>query len=277
MIRLLGKVRKYTKIFIEIGGLSASVAFVMCSQIEDANAATVMPADITVWRSASGIWWVMGGSDSQQVTQQWGMSGDKPVPGDYDDDGKTDFAIFRPDTTNHVGNWYLLYSASNSWTQVQWGLDTDISNLTPADFDGDGRTDLGLWRASNDGWYILKSSDNQALSFTFGTSGDKPAPADYDGDGKADVAVWRSSNKTFYSINSSNSVSQIVTFTQASSEPVTADYDGDGKADIAVWKDSTGNWYIRKSGSGGALRQDQWGQSGDIPVPAFYRRYISIH
>jgi len=286
--------------------------------VEDANASAAPPADLAVWRpgAGSGVWWVMGGSGSQQATQQWGTAGDKPVPGDYDGDGKTDFAIFRPDAANHLGSWYILYSASNAWTQIQWGHDSDIDNLTPADFDGDGRTDIALWRPANGGWYILKSSDNQALSFQFGSSGDKPAPADYDGDGKADVAVWRSSNSTFYSIGSSNvAASQTATFSQSSTEPVSADYDGDGKADfairsganwitknssngamqtaitwqsagdkavhndydgdgkvdIAVWKDATGSWYIRKS-SNNQLRQEQWGQAGDIPVPAFYRR-----
>ena len=53
------------------------------------------------------------------------------------------------------------------------------------------------------------------------------------------------------------------------------DYDGDGKVDIAVWRDGNGDWYIRQSsriGQSDELRQVHWGQSGDIPVPAFYRR-----
>ena len=283
--------------------------------VEDANATAAPPADLAVWRPGtnSGVWWVMGGTGSQQVSQQWGTQGDKPVPGDYDGDGKTDFAIFRPNPTAQNGNWYILYSSSGAWSQTQWGADTDT--LTPADYDGDSRTDIAVYRASNGGWYILKSSDNQSLSFAFGSSGDKPAPADYDGDGKADAALWRSSNSTFYSINSSNAQSQTITFSQTSTEPVSADYDGDGKADfairsganwitrssssgaiqtaiswqaagdkavhndydgdgkcdIAVWNDATGNWYIRKS-SNNQLRQEQWGQSGDTPVPAFYRR-----
>jgi hypothetical protein len=63
--------------------------------VEDANASAAPPADLAIWRPSSGEWWVMGGQGSQQVTQAWGLSTDKTVPGDYDGDGKTDFSVYR--------------------------------------------------------------------------------------------------------------------------------------------------------------------------------------
>ena len=44
----------------------------------------------------------------------------------------------------------------NQWVYFQWGLNTD--KPLAADFDGDGRTDLALYRPSNGGWYIRYSS-----------------------------------------------------------------------------------------------------------------------
>ena len=63
--------------------------------VEDANASAVPPADLAIWRPSNGLWCVFGGTGSAQTIFGWGMNGDKPAPGDYDGDGKTDFAIYR--------------------------------------------------------------------------------------------------------------------------------------------------------------------------------------
>jgi hypothetical protein len=276
------------------------------------QASQPVPADLAIWRPSTGAWWVLGGTGSAQTTEDWGTSGDVPVPGDYDGDGKTDFSVFRPSS----GQWYVLNSGDHSSSVWAWGISTD--RLAQADYDGDGKTDRAVWRASDGTWYIVRSSDGSMVFQNYGLSGDTPAPADYDGDTRADIAVWRPQNTTFYSINSSNGAMQTVALNQSGTVPVSADYDGDGRADhavksgsnwiirkssntqtetiawqqasdipvhndydgdgkvdIAAWRNSNGNWYIRQSslvGQSGELRQVAWGLAGDIPVPAFYRR-----
>src|SRR5205814_1549869 len=96
----------------------------------------------------------------------FGLSSDVPVPADYDGDGKTDIAVFRPSE----GRWYVNPSGGGGLSVTDWGVSTD--RVEPADYDGDGKTDLTVFRPSEGRWYIHRSSDS-TLSFTdFGLSSD---------------------------------------------------------------------------------------------------------
>lgn len=238
--------------------------------VEDKNANAAPPSDLAIWRPTSGEWWVMGGDGSQQVTQSWGASGDVPVPGDYDGDGKTDFAVFRPDNpaTPNIDEcasncqWYVIYSSTGSSNQFGFGSDGD--KPVPADYDGDGKTDVAVFRNSNTTWYINQSSTSATVSGAFGVSGDKPAPADFDGDGKAEPAVFRA-NGTFHYLQSTNLQTISTTFGSSGDKPVCADYDGDGKADIALWRSGDATWYILQSSDYQTVNV-QFGIGTDTPV-----------
>jgi len=135
-----------------------------------------------------------------------------------------------------------------------------------ADFDGDNRTDVSVFRPADGTWYLSQSS----LGFSatqFGISSDVITPADFDGDGKADIAVFR--NGIWYILQSLNNQVRVVQFGQAGDVPVVADYDGDGLANIAVFR--AGVWYILDSATNES-RTIQFGLASDKPVPADYDR-----
>jgi hypothetical protein len=72
------------------------------------------------------------------------ISGVAPPPrsrSDFDGDGKTDLAVYRPSE----GNWYLNRSTAG-FTAVHWGISTDV--IVPGDYDNDLKTDLAVFRAT---------------------------------------------------------------------------------------------------------------------------------
>ena len=139
-----------------------------------------------------------------------------------------------------------------------------VNRSATADFDGDGRTDLSVFRPSDGVWYILQSGSNTFRAQQFGASGDKIVPGDYDGDGRTDFAVFRQTPQQgiWYVLRSSDNVFQTVQWGLNTDKPVPGDYDGDGRTDIAVYRDGT--WWIQQSTGG--ISVQQFGLSSDIPV-----------
>jgi hypothetical protein len=137
------------------------------------------------------------------------------------------------------------------------------------DFDGDGKSDVGIFRPSVGEWWYLRSSNGQVPAFQFGAGTDKIVPADYTGDGKTDIAFYRPSTGEWYIIRSENLSYFSFPFGASEDIPVPADYDNDGKADPAVFRPSAGLWVIQRSSDNGTTFAS-FGTNGDVPVPADY-------
>jgi hypothetical protein len=180
-------------------------------------------SDLVVWRASTGMWYWLTSSSGYSYAaaglRQWGNQslGDKPLTGDFDGDGAADLAVWRAST----GEWFWLTSSSGyayaAMGYKQWGNAAHGDVTLVGDMDGDGRSDLVIWRGSTGTWYWLTSSTgysyasagvrqwgNQAL-------GDVPLLTDFDGDGASDLVVFRpdGSGAKWYWLTSSTGYSYL--------------------------------------------------------------------
>ena len=209
---------------------------------------------------------------AMQVTIDHLSAHDVPVSGDFDGDGIVDAAVVEPlaklngSSDPNASVWVIRQSSDGAIRTVPFGGAGTLDRPAPADYDGDGKTDIATFRASSDitpgaaEWFILPSGGGPAFRVAFGAAGggDLPAPADYDGDGRADIATFRPVPTAQDLARGISGVAQWFilpsmrndpTFSERAGgfpivfgasgnadQPIVADYNGDGRADIAAFR-----------------------------------------
>jgi hypothetical protein len=288
-------------------GFTTSFSYTLGSTVSGSNTDVPVPGDydgdgitdMAIYRPLNGVWYILASTfNFTLVRYTLGLGGDVPVPGDYDGDGQTDLAVYRPST----GNWIVRFS---NYVSPGDTYHTSISRLwggssgdtpVPGDYDGDGKTDMAIFRPSSGAWFILTSSTNftTSLSYSWGTNGDIPIPnvvttaaaarntltvstlanlsrgSDFDRerDGQSDMSVFRPSTNALLTLVSRGGYVTSQTSGSAANPtdiPVPGNYLGWGINDFAAfYRPSDGTWYNT------GIPNTQWGVSTDTPVPGDY-------
>ena len=159
------------------------------------------------------------------------------VWGDYNGDGTSDVAIYRP----AAGLW-----AVRGMTRVYFGTDGDF----PQPDYNDGA--IVLFRPSTGLWAV-----RDITRFYFGEPGDLPVPGDYDGDGSTDAGIYRPTSGLW-------AIRGVTRVYFGSGEewdvPLPIDYLGTGSVVPAIFRPSTGLWSIR------GVTRVYFGNEGDFPA-----------
>jgi hypothetical protein len=213
----------------------------------------------------------------------FGLTGDIPINGDWNGDGRTEIGVFRPSTQL----FYLDANGNGAWNGAlidkaySFGLTGDIP--ITGDWNGDGRTEIGVFRPSTQLFYLDANGNgawNGALidkAYSFGLTGDIPITGDWNGDGRTDIGIFRPSTHMFYLDANGNGawngalIDKAYNFGLTGDIPITGDWNGDGRTDIGVFRPSTDTFHQDYSGDGvwdGAVidRTYNFGLTGDLPI-----------
>ncbi len=169
--------------------------------------------------------------------------------------------------------WYCnIHSANFPGGEIRGQV--KVTN-TVFDLDGDGRTDITVYRQSANAFYTLNSVNNNLVVNRFGsTSNDNwlNNTSDFDGDGRGDPLLIKivPGNDALWSVlqSGTNTVRNVQwgNFSTANGERLApGDYDGDGREDIAVFRGGTGFWYILESSTNTARIVQNFGAVNDTP------------
>jgi hypothetical protein len=195
------------------------------------------------------------------------------------------YGFFLANTTGVNGNCNtgaangagLFGQANVTPTYGNANVNCRVALYSHYDFDGDGRSDVTMYRHTTGEWFMKNSSNGADSVIAFGAAGsdDIPAPGSYTVGGKTDIAIYRYTTGEWYIRRATDGGTTVIQFgiPTVGDLPMPADYDGDGLTDLAVFRVSTANaeWYIRRS-SDGVTQYVAWGCSAcaDVGVPGDY-------
>ncbi|HEX5609198.1 MAG TPA: trypsin-like serine protease [Solirubrobacterales bacterium] len=124
---------------------------------------------------------------SPDVAFEYGLSGDKAVVGDWNNDGTDTIGVYRPSNRT----FYLRNSNSSGAADiaVDWGNFGDLPIV--GDWNNDGTDTFGVYRPGSTAFYLRNSNSSGAadISAVFGANGDTPIVGDWNGDGTMTIGV----------------------------------------------------------------------------------------
>lgn len=182
----------------------------------------------------------------------YGNPGDVALMGDWNCDGVTTPAMYRPSN----GFMYLRNSNTQGIAEIEYFYGDPSDIPLAGDWDGDGCDTLAIFRPNEAKIYIKNSLGTGIadFSYTFGNPGDIPFSGDFDGDGVDTIGLHRASTGFVYFRNSHSAGIADESFFYGDPGDVilAGDWDGDGHDTVAAFRPSEGLLFVNLANTPGS-------------------------
>jgi hypothetical protein len=186
--------------------------------------------------TADGDWVTAGAAGT--IHFPWPDSAPIPfaiVHGDYDGDGRTQPAFYDHGTAT----WFIhgqdpVHFGTPGNPSGGVGVPWDASVPVPADYDGDGTTDIAVYDPLEPAWRILGQPEPIVGGLPVGI----PLAVDFTGDGAADLAILDPRDGSVSVLGTG----VVGVYPEDWGYPAPADYDGDGSAELGSLEGQSGNY-----------------------------------
>jgi hypothetical protein len=180
-----------------------------------------------------------------------------------------------------TGEWFLDLNGNGKWDDADTYSEPfgeTVGVPVVGDWEGLGKTRLGLFVSKNSQWLLDCEIDNCVRSF--GQSTDLPVVGRWTTTSIDAIGIFRPSEKKWYLDTNRNGVldgcrkDECPSFSiyMNGDIPVAGDWTGSGTTQLGLFRPSTGEWFLNRSGNGSwnNCKKDTcltgFGKAGDLPV-----------
>ncbi len=209
-------------------------------------------SDVFLYNSTSGSWFrcltAPGASDFVYTTGLW-APGWQVYPADFNADGRADLFLYNGNASAdpNSGRWFRVLSETDgSFTYVEGDIRwANGWQITPGDFDGDGRSDMFLYRGDGRWFRVTFTATGAVYAGGTWAGGWTVYAGDFNGDRLSDLFLYNTVNGQWFVVT--NDPSGVVGYFAGIWAPQwtiqVSDLNADGVSDLLLDNVSNGSWF----------------------------------